>query len=55
MAVPTRFPEEALPAATLSAAGPSGLQKAVSAYCMNQPCDTTIDWPVSAVLEAPAK
>jgi hypothetical protein len=25
------------------------------AYCMNQPWLTTIDWPVSAVLLAPAK
>jgi hypothetical protein len=24
-------------------------------YCMNQPWLTTIDWPVSAVLDAPAK
>jgi hypothetical protein len=24
-------------------------------YCMNQPWLTTIDWPVSAVLVAPAK
>jgi hypothetical protein len=31
------------------------LAASTQVYCMNQPWLTTIDWPVSAVLLAPAK